>query len=332
MFKVKNLLSRASKLNKSVVYPEAAFSDRVLKAVEIVLKKKVAKPILLGDPEVILNKGYNLKGATIIDPKTSELTQDFSNKLYEMRKAKGMTIEQATDLVTNNPFYFAAMMVQCDYADGTLGGAETSTADSLRPGLQIIKAKKGISTISSCTMFVGTHKLGFGENNTIFFTDTSLNIDPTSEQISDIVMATVDTAKLLAQITPRVSLLSFSSYGSGGDHPSILKMKEALEITKKKDKKLLIDGELQLDASIIESVGKLKAPKSQVAGRANVLVFPDLNSANIGYKIAERFGRLQAVGQIQQGFNKPVNDLSRGCNAQDIVMLTAVTVLQTQIK
>ncbi len=331
MFKVKNLLKRAAALNKSVVYPEAAFSDRVLGAVEKVLKKHIARPILIGDPEVILNKGFNLKGATIINPKDSELTKEFAEKFYEMRKAKGMTIEQATALVTDNPFYFAAMMVQCDYADGTLGGAETSTADSLRPGLQIIKAKKGINTISSCTMFVGTQKLGYGENNTIFFTDTSLNIDPTSEQLSDIVFATVDTAKLLAQITPKVSLLSFSSYGSGGDHPSILKMKEALEIIKKKDKNLLVDGELQFDASVVKSVGKLKAPKSKVAGEANVLVFPDLNSANIGYKIAERFGRLQAVGQIQQGFNKPVNDLSRGCNVDDIVLLTAVTALQTQI-
>ena len=330
MFKVKNLLQRASKLNKSVVFPEAAFSDRILKAVEIMLKKKVAKPILLGDPEVILAKGYKLNGATIIDPKTSELTEEFANKLYELRKAKGMTIEQAKDIVTNQPFYFAAMMVECDYADGTLGGAETSTADSLRPGLQIIKARKGLKTISSCTMLVGTKKLGFGSNNTIFFADTSLNIEPSAEQISDIVLSTVDTAKLLSQIEPKVSMLSFSTYGSGGDHPSILKMQEALKLTKQRDKKLAIDGEMQLDASIVSSVGKLKAPKSKVAGQANILVFPDLNAANIGYKIAERFGKLQAVGQIQQGFNKPVNDLSRGCHVEDIVVMTAVTVLQTQ--
>lgn len=332
MFKVKNLLKRASKLNKSVVFPEAAFSDRVLKAVEILLKQKIARPILIGDPNVIMSKGYKINGATIIDPKNSELTEEFANKLYELRKEKGMTLEQAKDMVTNQPFYFAAMMVECNYADGTVGGAETSTADSLRPGLQIIKAKKGIKTISSCTMLVGTDKLGFGENNTIFFADTSLNIDPTSEQLSDIVLSTVQTAKLLSNIQPRVSMLSFSTYGSGGNNESIQKVKAALELTKKRDKELMIDGEMQLDASIISEVGKLKAPNSKVAGRANILVFPDLNSANIGYKIAERFGKLQAVGQIQQGFNKPVNDLSRGCHVEDIVVMTAVTVLQTTQK
>lgn len=328
--KVKQLLQKASKLEKSIVFPEAEISDRILKAVEIILKKKVAKPILLGDEEKILAKGYKLTGATIINPKKSELLAEFTEKLYELRKAKGMTEAEAKKTV-QNPFYFAAMMVYCGYADSTLGGAETSTADSLRPGLQIIKAKKGINTISSCTMFVGTDKLKFGENNVIFFADTSLNISLDENQLSDVAVSTVETAKLLADIEPRVAMLSFSTMGSGGNSEELQKIRNAVKLTQKRLKGIAeVDGEMQLDAALIESVGKLKAPKSKVAGRANVLVFPDLTSANIGYKIAERFGRLQAVGQIQQGFRFPVNDLSRGCHVEDIVVMTAVTVIQTQ--
>lgn len=328
--KVKQLLAKASKLEKSIVFPEAEKSDRILKAVEIILKKKVAKPILLGDEETILAKGYKLTGATIINPAKSELLDEFATKLYELRKSKGLTEKDAKKLA-KDPFYFAAMMVYCGYADSTLGGAETSTADSLRPGLQIIKAKEGIKTISSCTMFVGTDKLGFGENNVIFFADTSLNISLDENQLSDVAVSTVETAKLLADIEPRVAMLSFSTMGSGGNSEELQKIRNAVKLTQKRLKGIAeVDGEMQLDAALIESVGKLKAPKSKVAGRANVLVFPDLTSANIGYKIAERFGRLQAVGQIQQGFKYPVNDLSRGCHVEDIVVMTAVTVIQTQ--
>ena len=328
--KVKQLLAKASKLEKSIVFPEAEISDRILKAVEIILKKKVAKPILLGDEEKILAKGYKLTGATIINPAKSELVDEFAAKLYELRKAKGLTEKDAKKLA-KDPFYFASMMVYCGYADSTLGGAETSTADSLRPGLQIIKAKEGIKTISSCTMFVGTDKLGFGENNVIFFADTSLNITLDENQLSDVAVSTVETAKLLADIDPRVAMLSFSTMGSGGNSEDLQKIRNAVKLTQKRLKGIAeVDGEMQLDAALIESVGKLKAPKSKVAGRANILVFPDLTSANIGYKIAERFGRLQAVGQIQQGFKYPVNDLSRGCHVEDIVVMTAVTVIQTQ--
>ena len=328
--KVKQLLQKASKLDKSIVFPEAEISDRILKAVEIILKKKVARPILLGDEEKILAKGYKLTGATIINPKKSELLPEFAEKLYELRKAKGMTEAQAKKTV-KDPLYFAAMMVYCGYADGTLAGAEYSTADSLRPGLQVIKAKEGIKTISSCTMFVGTNKLGFGENNVIFFADTSLNISLDANQMADVAVSTVETAKLLADIEPRVAMLSFSTMGSGGNGEELQKVREAVKIAQKRLKGIAeVDGEMQLDAAIVESVGKQKAPKSKVAGKANILVFPDLTSANIGYKIAERFGKLQAVGQIQQGFRYPVNDLSRGCHVEDIVVMTAVTVIQTQ--
>lgn len=328
--KAKHLLAKASALNKAIVFPEAEISDRVMKAVEIILKKKVARPILLGDEEKIMAKGYKIAGATIIDPKKSELLPEFATKLYEIRKNKGMTEEQAKETVQNN-FYFAAMLVYCGYADGMLGGAETSTADSLRPGLQVIKAKEGIKTISSCTMFVGTDKLGYGDNNVIFFADTSLNIELDANQLSDVAVATAETAKLLADIEPRVAMLSFSTMGSGGTNDELTKIREAVKLTKDRLKGIgEVDGEMQFDAAIVESVGKLKAPDSKVAGRANILVFPDLMSANIGYKIAERFGRLTAVGQIQQGFKYPVNDLSRGCHVEDIVLMTAVTAIQTQ--
>lgn len=330
MFKVDDLLEKAKVLNKTIVFPEADYSPRVLEAVEIVLKKNIAKVILLGNPESLTKKSDKIKNATIIDPKTSDLMPEFVEKLVEIRKSKGLTPEDAKKLLEDN-FYFACMLVQCGYADGFVGGAETATSDVLRPALQIIKTKPGIKTASSCVLMVGTDKMGFGENNVVVAGDCSLNINPTAEQLADIALATAESAKKFCNITPKVAMLSFSSFGSGGNSDeSILKVREALKLVKEKDKDLIIDGEMQLDCALIESVGKLKGKGSKVAGQANVLVFPDLNSGNIGYKLMERFGGLQAVGIIMQGFNKAINDLSRGCCVNDIVVMTAVTALQAQ--
>ncbi len=330
MFKVNELLTRAKKLNKTIVFPEAEISERVIKAVEIVLKKKIANVILLGDEKTILSKSNRLKGATIINPKISDLLSEFIEELVKIRKNKGLTTEQARELLKDN-FYFASMLVELGYADGYLGGSETSTANTLRPALQIIKTKENIKLVSSCVLMVGTKKLHFGENNIIVTADCALNINPTAEELKDIVMSTVQSAKTFCSINPKVAMLSFSSFGSGGDKDeSILKVREAIELVKKFDKKLLIDGEMQLDCALVSEVAKIKSKDSKVAGCANVLIFPDLNSGNIGYKLMERFGHLQAVGVIMQGFKKPVNDLSRGCKVSDIVVMTAITCLQAQ--
>ena len=330
MFKVEDLFDKAKVLNKTIVFPEADYSPRVLEAVEIVLQKNIAKVILLGDPDSLTKKSDKIKNATIINPKVSDLMPEFVDKLVEIRKSKGLTPDEAKKLLEDN-FYFACMLVQCGYADGFVGGAETATSDVLRPALQIIKTKPGIKTASSCVLMVGTDKMGFGENNVVVAGDCSLNINPTAEQLVDIALATAESAKKFCNITPKVAMLSFSSFGSGGNSDeSILKVREALRLVKEKDKELIIDGEMQLDCALIESVGKLKGKGSKVAGEANVLIFPDLNSGNIGYKLMERFGGLQAVGIIMQGFNKAINDLSRGCCVNDIVVMTAVTALQAQ--
>ena len=331
MFKVNDLFKKAKPLNKTIVFPEADYSERVLKAAEIVLKEKIAKVILLGNPDSLTKKSNKIANAVIIDPKKSELMPEFIDQLVEIRKSKGLTKEEATKLLEDN-FYFATMLVQLGYADGFVGGAETATSNVLRPALQIIKTKPGIKTASSCVIMVGTDKVGLGENNVVVAGDCSLNINPTAEQLADIALATAQSARNFCGIEPKVAMLSFSSFGSGGDSDeSIIKVREALKLVKERDPKLNIDGEMQLDCALIDVVGKLKGKGSKVAGKANVLIFPDLNSGNIGYKLMERFGKMQAVGIIMQGFNKPINDLSRGCCVDDIVVMTAVTCLQTQI-
>jgi len=330
MFKVDSLLKKAKELNKTIVFPEADISERVLKAAEIVIKKKIAKVILLGNPDSLAKKSNKIKDAVIIDPQNSDLMPEFIDRLVELRKSKGLTPEDAKKLLDDN-FYFASMLVEQGYADGFVGGAEKPTSDVLRPALQIIKTKKGTKTVSSCVMLVGTKKLGFGENNVVFCGDSGLNINPNADQLADIAIATANSAKTFCNITPKVAMLSFSSFGSGGNSDeSILKVREALKLAKERDPKLLIDGEMQLDCALVESVGKLKGKGSKIAGNANVLIFPDLNAGNIGYKLMERFGRLQAVGVIMQGFNKAINDLSRGCCVKDIVVMTAITCLQAQ--
>lgn len=328
MLKISQLLTRAKLLNKTIVFPEGT-SDRVLNAVSIILKKKIAKVILIGTPRDIMSHNYNVHGAIIMEPHASPLHAELANVLYEKRKAKGMTQDKAKELVMT-PFYFATMLVECGYADGMVGGVETSTADCLRPALQVIKAREGITTISSCVMFVGTDKLGYGQNNVLFTADCALNISPSPEQIKDITLATVDTARKIANIEPKVALLSFSTNGSGGDDDKVIATQEALKIISFTNPNFEYDGEMQLDCALTPNVAKIKFPQSKVAGKANILIFPDLQSGNIGYKLIERFSSLQAVGQICQGFRKPINDMSRGCRVEDIVVMTAITILQSQ--
>ena len=328
---IMDIISKAKEEKKKIVLPES-MDERVLQAADKVLREGIADIILIGsENEIRSYEGLDVSKATIINPSSSNLTDTLVNKLYELRKNKGMTMEEARKLLLTDYMYFACMLVNEGLADGVVSGACHSTSNTLRPALQIIKTKPGVKTVSSCVMLVGTNKLGFGENNVLFCGDSGLNIMPNAEELADIAIATAGSAKTFSNINPKVAMLSFSSFGSGGNKDeSILKVREALRIAKEKAPDLEIDGEMQLDCALIDSVAKLKGKGSRVAGKANVLIFPDLNAGNIGYKLMERFGKLQAVGVIMQGFNKPINDLSRGCHVEDIVVMTAITVLQTQ--
>ena len=307
---------------KRIVLPEGEEIRNVQAAVKIV-EQGLAKLTLLGDPEKVkeVAAGASLDGLTIVNPKTSDKCAEYANTLYELRKAKGMTPEQAAELV-KDPMYYGVMMVKMGDADGLVSGAIHSTGDMLRPALQIIKSKPGIKTVSSCFLMECPNK-AYGEDGVMIFADCAVNIDPDAEQLASIALGAADSARALAGIEPRVAMLSFSTKGSA-KHDLVTKVQEATRIAKELDPNLMLDGELQLDAAIVESVGQLKAPGSPVAGKANVLVFPGLEAGNIGYKLVQRLAGAEAYGPILQGIAKPCNDLSRGCSVDDIVATVAI--------
>ena len=311
---------------KHIVLPEGEESRNVQAAVKIV-EQGIAKLTLLGDPAKVkeVAAGASLEGLEIIDPKTSDKCEQYAATLYELRKAKGMTPEQAAELV-RDPMYYGVMMVKMGDADGLVSGAIHSTGDMLRPALQIIKSKPGIKTVSSCFLMECPNK-AYGEDGVMIFADCAVNIDPDAEQLASIALGAADSARALAGIEPRVAMLSFSTKGSA-KHDLVTKVQEATRIAKELDPGLMLDGELQLDAAIVESVGQLKAPGSPVAGKANVLVFPGLEAGNIGYKLVQRLAGAEAYGPILQGIAKPCNDLSRGCSVDDIVATVAITAAQ----
>ena len=311
---------------KRIVLPEGEEIRNVQAAVKIV-EQGLAKLTLLGDPEKVkeVAAGASLDGLTIINPKTSDKCAEYANTLYELRKAKGMTPEQAAELV-KDPMYYGVMMVKMGDADGLVSGAIHSTGDMLRPALQIIKSKPGIKTVSSCFLMECPNK-AYGDDGVMVFADCAVNIDPDAEQLASIALGAADSARALAGIEPRVAMLSFSTKGSA-KHDLVTKVQEATRIAKELDPGLMLDGELQLDAAIVESVGQLKAPGSPVAGKANVLVFPGLEAGNIGYKLVQRLAGAEAYGPILQGIAKPCNDLSRGCSVDDIVATVAITAAQ----
>lgn len=326
---IDSIIAKASKLCKTIVLPEGE-EPRVAKAAELITKRKVAKVVLLGNIETIkTNSGIDFTDITVIEPTCSPKLAEYAEYLYELRKSKGMTQEQAQELCKNN-LYYGAIMTKLGDADGMVAGAVNSTGNVLRPGLQIIKTAKGINTVSSCFLmcFEGTL---YHDNEVMVFGDCAVNIDPTAEQLADIAVSSTESAIRLAGITePRVAMLSFSTKGSA-KHCNVEKVVKATEIVKERYPEFAIDGELQVDAALVDSTGRLKAPGSNVAGKANVLIFPDLQAGNIGYKLVQRLGGAEAIGPICQGFAKPINDLSRGCSVDDVVAVVAITALQAQM-
>ena len=313
---------------KKIALPEGS-EPRTLNAAKKITQEGLAEIILIGNIDEInssaKNENINIDNFKIIEPYKSEFFESYVNSFYELRKKKGMTPEEAKTL-TSDPVYFATMMVKNGDADGMVSGAIHSTGDLLRPALQIIKTAPGISIVSSCFVMELPNST-FGENGILLFADCAINPNPNAEELASIAIATASTAKSLCNIEPRIAMLSFSTKGSG-KHELVDKVIEATRIAKEKAPDLLIDGELQLDAAIVQKIGEMKAPGSHVAGKANVLIFPDLQSGNIGYKLVQRLANANTIGPISQGFAKPVNDLSRGCSVMDIVNVVAITSLQ----
>jgi phosphate acetyltransferase len=317
------LRKKAKSNPKTIIYPES-YDDRILRAAAIVSKERSAKIILLGKPEEVLRKAkmlkINLREVSIIDPELSPNLTDYATTLYELRKHKGMTLDDAKATILKYE-YFGTMMVYKGEADGLVSGAVGTTADTLRPALQIIKTKEGVKYASSFFIMVK-------EDKVFFFADCAFIQNPDVEELTAIAIQTADSAKKFGY-EPKVAMLSFSTKGSA-EGPILEKVKLATEAVKQQRPDLIIDGEMQLDAAIIPEVALKKCPNSPIKGDANVLIFPDLNSGNIGYKLVERFGHTKAIGPIVQGLKKPMNDLSRGCSVEDIVMTTHVTVVEAQ--
>ena len=315
---------------KHILLPEGS-EERTVQAARIITDEKIAKVTLLGDEEEIkkVAEKFNvcLCGIDIINPLTDPDFEHYANGFYELRKAKGMTPEKARETIKNTLFY-ACMMIKEGKADGMVSGAINTTGNTLRPGLQIIKMAKGINTISSCFIMEIPNK-EYGDNGLMLFGDCAININPNPDELASIAIATANTAKTLLGMDPKVAMLSFSTKGSA-KHENVDKVTAALAKVKELAPDLDVDGELQADAAMVPKVAALKAPGSKVAGHANVLVFPDLQAGNIGYKLVQRLAGAEAVGPVSQGFAKPINDLSRGCSIADIVSVVAITAVQAQ--
>ncbi|MBQ2662425.1 MAG: phosphate acetyltransferase [Clostridia bacterium] len=327
---IDSIKSQAIQNKKHILLPEGT-EERTLKASRIIVDQGIAEISLLGKEEEVLAKaqelGFSLEGINIIDMAKSEYYERYVNEFYEMRKEKGVTIEKAQALMLD-PLFFAGMMLKDSKADGMVAGAINTTGNTLRPGLQIVKMKKGISTVSSCFIMEIPNK-EYGDNGVMIFADCAVNIQPTADQLAAIAIASAETGKSLCGIEPKVAMLSFSTKGSA-KHENVDKVVEATAKVRELAPDLQVDGELQADAALVEKVGQLKSPGSTVAGKANVLVFPDIQAGNIGYKLVQRLAGAEAIGPICQGFAKPINDLSRGCSVEDIVSVVAITVVQAQ--
>ncbi|MGN1270084.1 MAG: phosphate acetyltransferase [Clostridia bacterium] len=327
---IEGIKEKAKNDIKTIILPESE-DIRVLKAAEQVIKEEFAKIILIGNEEEIkenANKNnINIKEAKIINPQTSDKYEEYSNKFYELRKAKGMTIEQARQTLLE-PIYFGMMMLKCEDADGLVSGACHSTANTLRPALQILKTAPGTKLVSAFFAMV-VPNCEYGENGFFIFGDSGLVENPSDEELSEIAISSSKSFKQLTGKEPKVAMLSYSTCGSAKSELTE-KVISATKLLKEKEPNLICDGELQLDAAIVPEVAKSKAPNSPLEGKANTLIFPDLNAGNIGYKLVQRLAKAEAYGPLCQGISKPVNDLSRGCSSADIVGVVAITCVQAQ--
>lgn len=314
---------------RTIVLPEGE-EERNLAAAAEVAREGIARIVLLGDGDTIRAKASELSldisKCEIIDPVKGEKYEAYAAAFHELRKKKGVTPDEAREIMKDS-MYYATMMVKLDDADGMVSGAIHTTGDLLRPGLQIVKTAPGVSIVSS--FFIMETDTDYGDKGTLLFADCAVNPMPDEEQLASIAISTADTGRKLMGFDSKVAMLSFSTKGSAS-HEVVTKVQNAVKIANERRPDLAIDGELQADAALVDSVGKQKAPGSKVAGKANILVFPDLQSGNIGYKLVQRFAGADAIGPITQGFAKPINDLSRGCSVEDIVNVVAVTAVQAQ--
>ncbi|MGI5911978.1 MAG: phosphate acetyltransferase [Syntrophomonadaceae bacterium] len=326
---LEEIREKASKRGKTIVLPEGT-EARTLQAVKTITERKIANIILIGDENEVKGAaseiGADISGAEVINPVKAPFFDDFVQAFYEMRKSKGVDLDKAKNTMLD-PLFFASMMVKMDKADGEVAGAQNTTGNVLRPALQIIKTAPGISAVSG-SFIVIVPDCEFGANGIFVFADCAVTINPTAEELAEFAKLTAATATDLCGIEePRIGMLSFSTKGSAS-HEMVDKVAKAAAIARKNYPELKIDGEFQFDAAIVPKVGASKAPGSDVAGQCNVLIFPDINSGNIGYKIAQRLGKAEAIGPILQGIAKPVNDLSRGCSVEDIVNVVAMTAVK----
>lgn len=322
---------RAKQDKKTIVLPET-MDRRIMEAADKILKEELANLILIGTPDDMadVSVGLDISKATIINPYDSSLTEELIQELVELRKSKGLTYEEAKKLLLEDYMYYACMLVKTKRADGVVSGACHSTANTLRPALQIIKTKPGVMLVSTFFLMV-VPDCEYGNNGNFLFADCGLEQNPTSEKLAAIAASSAETFRLLTDTEPLVAMLSHSTMGSA-KHADVEKVVNAVKIVKDNYPQLKVDGELQLDAAIVPEIAKSKAPNSTVAGHANVLVFPDLDAGNIGYKLVQRLAKAEAYGPVTQGIAAPVNDLSRGCSADDIVGVVAITAVQAQQK
>lgn len=327
---LESIRAKAKEKGARIVLPEGT-EERTVKGAAIIAKERIAKVFLVGQEkqikEVAGKHNVDLTGVEIVEPEKSEKFKKYAENLYEIRKHKGMTLEDA-EALTKNPLYFGVLMLQNGDVDGMVAGAENTTGNVLRPALQIIKTEKGISSVSG-TFIMIVPNCEYGAEGVFFFADSAVTPSPTAEQMAESAYLTARSAKTLVGFDPKVAMLSFSTKGSA-KHESIDKIVQAVEIARERYPELIIDGDLQGDAALVSSVGNSKAPGSPVAGQANVLIFPDLHAGNISYKLVQRLAKAEAIGPILQGIAKPVNDLSRGCSVDDVVNMVAITSLQAK--
>ncbi|MEA3429637.1 MAG: phosphate acetyltransferase [Nanoarchaeota archaeon] len=318
---IEDLKKKIQGKEKIIIFPESE-DERILKATEILIKKNIAKPILIGNSQNIIKKinelNLNLNNIDIIN--INNPPEDFSEQLFEIRRNKGLTLEQAKELL-KNPVYYGTMMLKQGKADGLIYGASHPTTETIKPALQIIKTKQGIAS---------SYFLMIKEDKQLMYADCAFVVQPSSEELAKIAIQTAESAKSL-NIEPKIAMLSFSTKGSA-KHENVEKVSKATNIVKKEKPDLMIEGEIQLDTALVPEISKKKFPESQIKGNANILIFPDLNSGNIAYKITQRLAGFKAIGPIIQGLNKPVNDLSRGCSIEDIINVTIITCAQSENK